>query len=85
MSHHYMISVGYILKAHHFICIHRCILPFDLQWHEGIGSHLFLNALVGFLADQDLVLGGIFLDAFGGIDLVADGSIFHSLFRPNPA
>jgi len=65
--------------------IQGCILPFDMQWPEGIGSHLFLNALIGFLADQDLVLGGIFLDAFGGIDLVADGSIFQALVRPNPA
>jgi hypothetical protein len=46
--------------------------------------HNFLNALAGFLADQNLILGGVFLDALGGIDRVTDGGIFQALFRPNP-
>ena len=41
--------------------------------------YLIADNIEGFLADQDLVASRIFLNAFGGVDAVANGGVFQAL------
>jgi hypothetical protein len=44
-----------------------------------------LHAVICIAAEQDLILGAVFLDAFACVDAVADGGVLESFLRADPA
>ncbi len=72
-----------LLQSHYLIHFNRLCLAFDRR-RKGLGFDLILHALVRILADQDLTLSRVLLNALGGVDTVANRRVFESLLGANP-